>query len=168
MGGAAGVILGGAVAAGLAIGILAGRRPRPGPPAFRAVAFLAGGVVCETAGAEWWASVLTGYVLLLCFALIERRRPGMVLVVVGLAANLTVIAADHGMPVKGLAPAAEAGARHHGLGPGDHLGALADVIEVPGGSVMSPGDLVLCLGAAVAAFATLEPRRRSAARQAAR
>jgi Family of unknown function (DUF5317) len=114
---------------------------------------LLAGAALEVA-AEWWTSgtfglvvVLVGYAALVAFAVRNARTVGMVLVAAGLLANLVVIAVDGGMPVKGEAPGVSLGARHHGLGPGDHLTALADVVRLsPLGATVSAGDILLGAG----------------------
>jgi hypothetical protein len=124
--------------------------------------------------AELWpaghpGSVLsvTGYVLLCGFALINIRLTGMVLVSVGLMANLAVVAADGGMPVRDAAPGVSLGSRHHGQRPGDHLVGLSDVVAVPIlDETVSAGDIVLILGAATLTWglmsqATETPSRRA-------
>ena len=63
-----------------------------------------------TPPARYWSArtwlragiLLAGYVLLICFAVRNAGLTGMVLVAVGLLANLAVIAVDGGMPVRGL------------------------------------------------------------------
>lgn len=144
--------------------LAAGRRPPPARtvrPPWTALALGASGVACLLAGSGAFGPVVAGYALLLSAAGLEWKRAGMILVAAGLAANLAVIAADGGMPVKGLAAGAATGPLHHGLRAGDRLTGLADVIHVPFLSqVASPGDVVLALGAAVAMFAWLQPRAR--------
>ena len=82
--------------------------------------------------------------LLIGFALRNAGLTGMVLVAVGLLANLTVIAVDRGMPVRGLPAGVSDGWRHHGERPGDHLTGLADVVRLtPLGETVSAGDIVL-------------------------
>lgn len=152
-----------AVALGAAVGLLGGRRP---PPAFVAgagptdlVLLVAGlaAVGCSrlpTTGAAA-ALAVTGYGLLALLAVRLRHHPGMAMVAAGLLSNLAVILADAGMPVTTMDPGAVSGL-HHGLTSADRLTALADIISVPVlGVTASPGDLVLSLGAALAAFAWL-------------
>lgn len=165
-----------AVMAGLAAGLAVGRRPAalaapPGPTAAFAggagvLAALAGGVgvLAALAGGHWIGGrpgvvvMASGYALLILFALLHFRHPGAVLVAAGLMANLAVVTVDSGMPVRGLPPGVQASGHHHGIEPSDHLTALADDIHLPvGGETISAGDAVASLGAAVAAFAWLEP-----------
>jgi uncharacterized protein DUF5317 len=93
-------------------------------------------------------------VLLIGFAVINLRArvPGFVLILIGMLMNVTVIAANDGMPVSRGALVAShqeetlpillhgAGAKHHLAGPNDRLMFLADVIAVP------PLDQVVSLG----------------------
>ena len=161
-----------AVLAGLAAGLVAGRRPPPEllpatPAAGRRVrawaAGLAAGVLMAltgrwVAGGPGVALLVAGDAALAATALGARRHPGMVLVAAGLLANLAVVAADGGMPVRDLPPGAVAAGHHHGLGPGDHLTGLADDLRVPAlGVTFSAGDVVAGLGGAVAAFGWLQP-----------
>jgi hypothetical protein len=151
-----------AVACGAAAGVIAGRRPPgPGPVPRLALLLIGAGIVCETAASEWLPSVLAGYALLIAAAILEHRRLGTVLVAAGLLANLLVITVNRGMPVKGLASGAAPGSLHHALATGDRLVGLSDIIRLPLVSAMvSPGDVVLALGAAVMMFGWLEPRTR--------
>ena len=130
------------------------------------IALLSGGTVLSpiglwvTSGLVSAVTTAVGYTLLAVYAWRQRTHPGMALVSVGLLANLAVIAVDGGMPVEGLAPGLSSGL-HHGLTRADHLGALADVITLPAlGLTASPGDLVLSLGAAIAAFDWVSGHRR--------
>lgn len=128
---------------------------------------LAGGVSLELVASLWvsgapgLAMLIAGYVLILCFAGRNLAVTGSVLVLVGLAANLTVMALDGGMPVRGVSPGSGFGPRHHPERAGDHLKALADVIPVaPLGEVFSPGDLVLAAGVATMVVSVTTPARR--------
>ncbi|HVA74178.1 MAG TPA: DUF5317 family protein [Acidimicrobiales bacterium] len=125
----------------------------PGP--FRWPLALGAGAMCELVSSLWvggaagLALLIAGYALLICFAARNLAIAGAVLVIVGLVANLTVMAVDGGMPVRGLPPASGFGPRHHGQGPADHLTALGDVVAVPAlGEVFSAGDLLLAAGVA--------------------
>ncbi len=162
-----------AVVVGAALGAATGRRPprRGGRPDRMDVALLAAGALLSAVG-TWVAAgdpgvavAAAGYALLAGFAGRHREHPGMVLIAAGLVANLVVMAADGGMPVRGLAPGVSNGL-HHSLTSADHLPALSDVIAVPAlGLTVSPGDLVLSLGGAMAAFGWLvDPRRRPVGR----
>jgi hypothetical protein len=106
------------------------------------------------------AMVLFSYVLLMGLVLINRSRPGMWLVGLGVLLNFTVIAINGGMPV--LAEAAEVASgftitapdlsgsyKHVTLDSSSHLTAFADVIpmRIAGiGQVISLGDVFLAVG----------------------
>lgn len=168
----------------LAIGVLAGLL-RGGSiknlahASFRWPAFLAIGCILQVAGIvpalEDLAAALlvASYVSLLLFAGANVAIAGMAVVAVGIALNAFVIAVNGGMPVKaeaivaaGLADnVAEAkrlefrGKRHLATDE-DRFVVLGDVIPVPvgNGSVLSYGDLVLALGAAVVLDALVRKR----------
>lgn len=158
-----------AVAAGLAIGLLSGGRlQRLAEARLRLVSLLLAGAVLEAAGTLWiggrWglAALIAGYISLLAFALANAATTGMVLVAAGLLANLAVIAVDSGMPVRGVATDITAGARHHGIRPGDRLTFLADVVPVPAvGETVSAGDIVLSIGVATVIAGLVRPRLRT-------
>src|SRR4029453_1455364 len=59
------------------------------------------------------AVLALSYSLLLTFALVNVRMPGMFLVVIGLACNMTVIVVNGGMPARGQAPPADGGRPAH-------------------------------------------------------
>jgi hypothetical protein len=100
------------------------------------------------------------YSLLLTFALVNVRMPGMFLVVIGLACNMTVIVVNGGMPASAqalidsgqadvLADVRHQGAdKHHLLTDDDQLTFLADVIAVPQpiGQAVSVGDILVYAG----------------------
>jgi hypothetical protein len=100
------------------------------------------------------------YSLLLAFGLVNVRMPGMLLVVVGLACNMTVILVNGGMPASAQAlidsgqEAVLASLRdkpeqkHHLLTDDDQLTFLADVIAVPEpiGQAVSVGDVLVYAG----------------------
>ena len=100
------------------------------------------------------------YVLLIAFALVNVRMPGMFLVAIGLAGNLTVIAVNGGMPASAqslidsgqqdvLAYVRDQGAdKHHLLTDEDQLTFLADVIAIPQpiGQAASVGDVFVYVG----------------------
>ena len=138
---------------------------RPGP--FRWPLALGAGALCELVSSLWvggaagLALLFAGYAMLVCFAARNVALAGSVLVMVGLVANLTVMAVDGGMPVRGLPPASGFGPRHHGQRPGDHLTALGDVVAVPAlGEVFSAGDLLLAAGVATMLVTVNMPARR--------
>ena len=100
------------------------------------------------------------YSLLLTFGLVNVRMPGMFLVVIGLACNMTVIVVNGGMPASAqalidsgqedvLAYLQDQGAdKHHLLTDDDQLTFLADVIAVPQpiGQAVSVGDILVYAG----------------------
>lgn len=160
-----------ALCAAAAAGWLAGRRPPEGErrrgDRWRHLLLVLVGAALIGAGdrlASGGAGTVlaaAGYVLVIGFLLANRSRAGLVLVALGLTANLVVIVADSGMPVRGLAPGRTTDG-HHGLAPGDRLTGLADTIRVsPAGETLSPGDLLAIAGGAVAVFCWLEPPARS-------
>ena len=156
-----------ALVAGALAGGLAGRTIPARPPRWTRPALLVAGVALVLTsrwipGPPGGATLALGYGTLAGFAAANWRRAGLLLVTAGLLANAAVVAADDGMPVTGLAPGVAAGPHHHGLGAGDHLTALGDDIRIgPLGETVSPGDLLVAIGGALAAFAWLEPRRRN-------
>jgi hypothetical protein len=96
----------------------------------------------------------------LAFAVVNLRVGGMVLVVAGVGLNLLVTLVNWGMPVSGSAlvsagivPADQLDTvvLHGGrrLADGATLGFLGDVLPLPWGHVVSPGDLVLLVGLAL-------------------
>jgi len=105
------------------------------------------------------ATLVGSYVLLVGFALVNRRLPGGWLVMAGLAMNLAVVLPNGGMPVSAAAVSvagAPAGTvvagdlKRHEMTSGDVLRPLGDVIPVPKpvGIVLSVGDLALYSGVA--------------------
>jgi hypothetical protein len=119
-----------------------------------------------------FAILLASFAALLGFTIVNLRAPGFALIVVGLALNVTVIGANHGMPVTSDALIrsdqadtlhsliTDGGAKHH-LATGDTvLRPLADVIPIgdPVRQVVSVGDLFVHLG--VGWFIVMAMRRR--------
>jgi hypothetical protein len=118
------------------------------------------------------AVLVASYSLLLAFGALNVRLPGMPLVLLGLAANLIVIAANGGMPVSAEAlrdsgqaylipQLQEAGAdKHHLLSDEDVLTPLADVIGVPKpiGQAISIGDVFQYAGLMWLVFAAMRGR----------
>jgi Family of unknown function (DUF5317) len=100
------------------------------------------------------------YTLLVAFALVNVRMPGMFLVVIGLACNFAVIAVNGGMPASAealidsgqedvLVYLREEGFdKHHLLTDEDELTFLADIIPVPQpiGQAISVGDVFVYVG----------------------
>ena len=97
--------------------------------------------------------------ILLVFALANLRLPGVALILLGLAMNFSVIAANGGMPVTRSALLAsgqqdtlevlvhDGGAKHHLASQSDVLIPLADVIPLPGlHQAVSPGDVATYMG----------------------
>lgn len=153
-----------ALAAGAAAGWLAGRRVPAAAGPWRLPVLVPAGAGLLAAGSRWVGGTAgvtvaaVGYAVLAGFALLNVRRAGMVLVAAGLLANLLVIGLDGGMPVRGLPPGVPAAGLHHGLSSRDHLSGLADQIRVvPLHETVSPGDVLVALGGAVALYAWLEP-----------
>lgn len=157
-------VLAGATAGGRLAG-LADVRPRWWGLAFAGLAMQAvpAPALPGRAGDLATAALVVGsYGLLLAFAFRNARLAGAPLLVAGLALNLTVIAANGGMPVseealmasgqpQGVAILrARPDAKHHLMDADDVLVPLADVIPVPPplGVVVSVGDLVIYAGAA--------------------
>jgi hypothetical protein len=107
-----------------------------------------------------WAfpALMVSYLVLCLFAAVNLRRPGMALVLAGLAMNWLVIGLNEGMPVDisalGDAAAvsrleAEGGAKHHVMTDADELAFLGDTLWIPRlREVYSPGDLALYVGVA--------------------
>ncbi|HEY3213858.1 MAG TPA: DUF5317 domain-containing protein, partial [Actinomycetota bacterium] len=100
------------------------------------------------------------FIMLVSFALINVRVPGMVLIMVGVLANFAVIAANGGMPVSAdalrdsgqhaeLAQMRESDAdKHHLVTDSDSLTFLGDIIGMPPpiARAISIGDLIIALG----------------------
>jgi hypothetical protein len=162
-----------ALAAGTLVGLACGGSLRRlGEARLRWVGVLLAGAVCELAGSCWGAGdvgdalLIVGYVLLVAFALRNAALTGMLLVAIGLAANLTVIALDGGMPVAGI-PSGHYGVRHHAERSGDQLIGLADTVHLaPLGEIVSAGDIVLSLGVATVMVGLIRPRPRPRRRRA--
>jgi hypothetical protein len=102
------------------------------------------------------------HLALLGFIAANRYRPGMLLVLVGLALNAVVSLANGGMPVAGEALVALGGqaavepGKHQLLTEATHLPWLADVIPVPFlRSVLSVGDLLLAAGVGILVVAQM-------------
>jgi hypothetical protein len=115
------------------------------------------------------AVLALSYLLLLTFGLVNVRMPGMFLVVIGLACNMTVIVVNGGMPASAqalidsgqedvVAYVREQGAdKHHLLTDDDQLTFLADVIAVPQpiGQAVSVGDILVYAGLTWLVVATM-------------
>jgi hypothetical protein len=157
-----------AITAGVAAGLLLGGSfRRLAGTRLRAVGLLLAGAGCEiltrwVGGMTGTVILVVGYLLLIGFACRNVATTGMVLVAVGLLANLTVITVNRGMPVRGLPPGITYGWRHHGERPSDHLTGLADVVRLtPLRETVSAGDIVLSLGVATVVATLMRPSRRA-------
>lgn len=107
-----------------------------------------------------YALLVASFVLGLVFCVRNLERPGMAIILLGLALNALVCTVDHGMPSRG-APFA-GNARHHVASSRDHLLVLSDTIELRAnsfGGMFSIGDLVLVAGAFVVAGSTVRKKR---------
>lgn len=100
-----------------------------------------------------FALLLSSYVLLIVFGVLNLRHRGMWMVMLGFALNFAVIAVDHGMPVRPSAMRAihAKGEIHevkrHREKPTDKLVVLGDIIPVPPlDTVLSFGDMILAVG----------------------
>lgn len=119
------------------------------------------------------------YTLLVVFAAVNVRIPGMVLVLIGLACNFAVIATNGGMPVRAqtlrdsgqedvLALLQEDGAaKHHLMTDEDVLTFLGDVIAVPQpvGQAISIGDVFIYTGLIWLTVSAMRARTPSAPRE---
>jgi len=117
----------------------------------------------ETGTARYlpFAVLLFSYVVLISVTAINWRLRGFPLILVGLVLNLVPIALNQGMPVSGQAVRAvggsaedvptEQGGKHHLATDQDIAVFLGDVLPIraPFREVVSAGDLVLWLGAAL-------------------
>lgn len=106
------------------------------------------------------AGLAVSYTLLLVFAVVNVRIPGMPLVLIGVAANFLVIAVNGGMPVSEAALVrsgqgdvvemlrTDGSDKHHLMGDDDELTFLGDVIGVPKpvGQAISIGDVFVYVG----------------------
>jgi hypothetical protein len=110
------------------------------------------------------AVLLLSYALLIWLGAVNWRMPGFALILIGVALNFVVIAANQGMPVSaealrstGQADAIERlqeqsdGSKHHLATEDDVLRPLGDVIGVgrPFNVVLSVGDIIAYAGAAI-------------------
>jgi hypothetical protein len=116
--------------------------------------------------------LLTSYVVLIAFCVLNRRLSGFLLIAAGLGLNLLVIGANGGMPVtksalihSGQADVivylqTQGGAKHH-IADGDVLLPLGDVIPVgtPFDQVVSIGDIVVYSGIAWFCVATMRRQK---------
>lgn len=164
-----------ALLAGGLLGLAAGGRPLAlSATPLRWWGALAAGVALQVAAGRLdsagTAAVAASYLCLVAFAVANRGLPAMPVVLVGLGLNAAVVLVNGGMPVRpaavaaaGLDPAhlegADLGAKHHLEGPDDRLAFLGDVLAVrPLREVVSVGDVVLALGVGGVLFRLLRPR----------
>lgn len=115
------------------------------------------------------AVLALSYTLLVTFAAVNIRMPGMVLVLIGVACNFTVIVVNGGMPASASALINsgqqdvleslrhEGADKHHLLTDDDQLTFLADVIAVPEpiGQAASIGDVFVYAGLVWLVIATM-------------
>jgi Family of unknown function (DUF5317) len=119
------------------------------------------------------AALVASYALLIAFVWVNRRLPAAPFLLVGLALNALVIAANGGMPVSEAAiratgsssdvlPSMVDDGKHHLMSSSDVLTPLADVIGLPPpiATVLSAGDVVLYVG--IVAFTVIVMRGRFA------
>jgi hypothetical protein len=105
------------------------------------------------------AALVASYALLIAFVWVNRKLPAAPLLLIGLALNAIVIAANGGMPVSeaaitatgspdGALPSIVDDGKHHLMSSSDVLTPLADVIGLPPpiATVLSIGDVFLYLG----------------------
>lgn len=166
-----------ALVAGVALGLLFGGQPRHlAAKRFRWWLLLPAGLALQSVVTidgvpAPFALLLVSYAYLLVFAAANLHHRGMGVVLVGIALNATVIAANGGMPVR-LSAIRAAGPPHaiptvddvkHRLEDGgERLMVLADIIPVrPLRQVLSFGDLVLAVGVADVIVHLMRPLRRS-------
>ena len=154
-----------AVAAGVVIGLLRGGRiTNLADVSFRLWQALVIGLAVQAASAfapvGAVALLLVSYAALILFTAVNFHRVGMGVVLVGIAMNFVVIAANGGMPVRAEAIVAagvdpddiatlEFGNKRHLETSEDRLTWLGDIIPVPAArEVLSFGDLVMSVGIA--------------------
>lgn len=167
-----------ALVAGVVVGLVLGGRPRHlAAKRFRWWLLLPAGLALQSIvtldGAPVpFALLLVSYAYLLVFAAANLHHRGMGVVLVGVALNAVVIAANHGMPVRPSAiraaspthsvPATVDDVKHRIEDGGERLMVLADIIPVrPLRQVLSFGDLILAVGVADVIVHLMRPLRRS-------
>lgn len=106
-----------------------------------------------------YALLVASFVLAIVFCVRNLERPGMAIILLGVALNAAVCIVDHGMPSSG--PAFVGNVRHHHARAGERLLALSDTIALrPLHAVVSIGDLIVVFGAvAVVGVYILNNRR---------
>jgi hypothetical protein len=111
------------------------------------------------------AALLFSYALLIGLAVANLKMPGFALILIGVALNFVVIAANQGMPVsqdalretgqieaiRELEEREGSGSKHHLASDEDVLRVLGDVIGIgpPFNVVISAGDIIAYVGAAI-------------------
>lgn len=152
------------IALALVVGLLLGGRPqnllrlRLRWPLL-AIAGLALQFLPAPGGWPSMALLYASFAVLAAFVLVNIRTPGLALVLLGIALNFAVIAANGGMPVTRAAIVAshqqgtisslvrDGGAKHHLATGRDALLPLADVIPIaPAHQIVSAGDLATYTG----------------------
>lgn len=120
------------------------------------------------------AILLMSYVLIFGFCFLNRRTSGMVIVAIGVALNVLVIAVNGGMPTKDdvtqrdgreVHVPIERTVKHKPRESDDKIAFLGDVITAPGvpNQQFSVGDIVIGIGVVDICFeASRRPRRRGA------
>jgi hypothetical protein len=125
---------------------------------------------------SWPLVMLIGsFILLWVFAVVNRAVPGFPVIMVGIALNFLVIAANDGMPVSRQALEASGQAdtvadltdnadryvKHHLAGPGDVALFLGDVIALPPpvSQAISVGDIFTYGGVGIVVVAAMRRRR---------
>jgi hypothetical protein len=121
------------------------------------------------------------FAVLLAFGLVNRKLPGIALILLGILLNFTVIAANGGMPVTRSALIAsgqqdtlsllvrDGGAKHHLATTDDVLMPIADVIPIRGvDQIVSVGDVATYAGVIWLVVASMRRRPRNAERTARR
>jgi hypothetical protein len=158
------------------IGFVAGRSPMgfPSTPIRWGWVALAGIALqlVPLQGDGAFAALIGSFGLLILFAVANLRAGGFLMILVGLALNVLVISANHGMPVtaRALRDSGQAstltdlianGAKHHLADSGTVLTPLADVIALanPIGQALSVGDICVHLGVGWFIVAGMEPGR---------
>ncbi len=170
------------IAVALIVGLVLGRAlPRRQPPRLRGAPIAASGVLMT--GGSWAVSggvgaalLVGGLIVLTLVATINHQVLGAPVLAAGLALNALVVAVNGAMPVqaasvhqaglvdRGELATADLGSHRRVEQPGDHLTVLDDRIPIrPLSAVVSPGDIAIALGVALA-VAALSRRQPSMSR----
>jgi len=115
----------------------------------------------------YWAWIVS-FLAFIALALANRRLPGLPLIALGVALNLVVVVANHGMPVSveairmvggTLSALAASPVTHQLLTRASRVALLGDLIPVsswgPLRAIVSVGDLVMFAGLAIAVMAAM-------------